>query len=51
MKKLKVEDENSDDEENEIDYDAGILKIEKVGSLLRQAQDKLAHIAVDENKV
>ena len=50
MKKLKVEEENSEDEENEIDYDAGILKIEKIGSLLRQAQDKLAHIAVDENR-
>ena len=37
LKKLKV-DENpglDDDENEETDYDAGILKIEKVGSLLR----------------
>ena len=52
MKKLKVDEnpELDDDENEETDYDAGILKIEKVGSLLRQGQDKLAHITIDEEK-
>lgn len=49
MKKLKVldeEDENQDDEDQD-EFDAGILKIERVGSLLRQGQDKVAHLVVD----
>ena len=49
MKKLKVND-IEEDEEDENDYDAGVLKIEKVGSLLRHGQDKVAHISIDENE-
>ena len=46
MKMLKVEE----DEEIDQEYDAGLLKIERVGSLLRQSQDKLAHIIIDDEE-
>ena len=51
MKKLKVlddaDDENQDADDEQDEFDAGILKIERVGSLLRQGQDKVAHLVVD----
>ena len=60
MKRLKVEenghdssDEQVDEDEEEEeadeteDFDAGVLKVERIGSLLRQGQDKVAHIACD----
>ena len=50
MKKLKVHDIDEDEDDDENAYDAGILKIEKVGSLLRHGQDKVAHISIDENE-
>jgi U3 small nucleolar RNA-associated protein 12 len=53
MKKLKVVEESDDDEKNVDDeqdgddFDAGLLKIERIGSLLRQGQDKAAHLVTD----
>ena len=45
IKKLKItEDEDQSDDDD--DFDAGLLKVERVGSLLRAAQDKLSHIVV-----
>lgn len=47
FKKMKVgEDEDS---ENEDEYDAGILKIERLGSVLRAGQDKLSSLIVDKS--
>ena len=51
MKKLKVndgEEESGDDEEEE--FDAGILKIERLGSVLRAGQDKVAHVVADDSQ-
>ena len=48
MKKLRVEESDSENEDD--DFDAGILKVERIGSLLRQSQDKLAHISVDSDE-
>ena len=45
LKRLKI-DENDEESDND-EYDAGILKIERVGSLLRQGQDKVAHLVID----
>ena len=48
LKKLKIVDGDSkEDEEEEDDFDAGHLKIERLGSVLRQSQDRVSHILVD----
>jgi hypothetical protein len=45
LKKLKVADLDHSDSEDE-EFDAGQLKISRVGSLLRQSQDKVSHLKV-----
>ena len=48
LKKLKIaEDGASDDDADDDDFDAGRLKIERLGSVLRQSQDRVSRILVD----
>jgi len=49
MKKLKVTDlDHSDsDDDTDDDFDAGQLKITRIGSLLRQSQEKVSHLKVN----
>ncbi len=48
LKKLKILDGYSnEDEEEDDDFDAGHLKIERLGSIIRQSQDRVSHILVD----
>ena len=47
FKKLRVAEEDDDNSDNEDEYDAGILKIDRMGSVLRAGQDKLSHLASD----
>lgn len=50
MKKLRVDHEEEDeDNEEEDEYDAGVLKVERVGSLLRGGQDKVSHLQTDDS--
>jgi hypothetical protein len=47
LKKLKILDDDSKEEDDEDDFDAGHLKIERLGSVLRQSQDRVSHILID----
>ena len=47
LKKLKILDGESNEEEDDDDFDAGHLKIERLGSIIRQSQDRVSHIMVD----
>ena len=49
LKKLKIVDGESNEEEggDDDDFDAGHLKIERLGSIIRQSQDRVSHILVD----
>merc|ERR1711997_720650 len=49
FKKIKIGDDDTEDldSDNEDEFDAGILKIERMGSVLRAGQDKLSHIVAD----
>ena len=46
LKKLKIL-ETPDDEDEDEEFDAGRLKIERLGSFLRQSQDRVSHILVE----
>ena len=50
FKKIKIRDDDTEDidSDNEDEFDAGILKIERMGSVLRAGQDKLSHIVADQ---
>ena len=49
FKKIKIGDDTEDiDSDNEDEFDAGILKIERMGSVLRAGQDKLSHVVTDQ---
>lgn len=45
LKKLRVSDQDNSESEDE-DFDAGQLKISRIGSLLRQSQEKVSHLKV-----
>jgi hypothetical protein len=47
LKKLKILDTPDDEDEDDEEFDAGRLKIERLGSVLRQNQDRVSHILVD----
>ena len=47
LKKLKIDGGDEESEKEEDDFDAGLLKIERIGSVLRQSQDRVSHIIVD----
>ena len=47
LKKLKILDTPDDEDEDDEEFDAGRLKIERLGSVLRQSQDRVSHILVD----
>jgi hypothetical protein len=46
LKKLKILETANDEDEDE-EFDAGRLKIERLGSVLRQSQDRVSHILVE----
>lgn len=48
FKKIKIGEDDEDNDSDEDEFDAGILKIERMGSVLRAGQDKLSHIVADQ---
>ncbi len=48
MKRLKIADgDEAESDDDDDDFDAGHLKIDRLGSVLRQSQDRVSHIVVD----
>jgi hypothetical protein len=48
MKRLKITDgDEAESDDDDDDFDAGLLKIDRLGSVLRQSQDRVSHIVVD----